>query len=43
LIDRVLIDFPGVRELAYGVCLLIVFLAVPRGLAGILSRQKSLP
>lgn len=41
LIDRVLIDFPGVRELAYGVCLLIVFLAVPRGLAGILSQQKS--
>ncbi len=41
LIDRVLIDFPGLRELAYGACLLIVFLAFPRGLAGVLLRRKS--
>lgn len=41
LIDRVLIDFPGLRELGYGLCLLFVFLVFPGGLAGILSRGRS--
>jgi branched-chain amino acid transport system permease protein len=38
VIDRALIDFPGARELAYGVALLVVFLAFPAGLAGIWRR-----
>lgn len=40
LIDHVLIDFPGLRELGYGLCLLLVFLLVPGGLAGVLLRRS---
>jgi branched-chain amino acid transport system permease protein len=40
LIDRVLIDFPGLRELGYGICLLLVFLLFPGGLAGVLLRWR---
>ncbi|WP_168855460.1 branched-chain amino acid ABC transporter permease [Bradyrhizobium brasilense] len=40
LIDRVLIDFPGLRELGYGVCLLAVFLVFPGGLAGVLLPRR---
>jgi branched-chain amino acid transport system permease protein len=41
LIDRILIDFPGLRELGYGLCLLAVFLIFPLGLAGVLQRRGS--
>lgn len=43
VIDRVLVDFPGLRELGYGLCLLIVFLAFPGGLAGALLGRRSSP
>lgn len=43
LIDRVLVDFPGLRELGYGVCLLVVFLVFPGGLAGVFLRRKASP
>jgi branched-chain amino acid transport system permease protein len=37
-LDRALVDFPGARELAYGLALLVVFLAFPAGLAGLWRR-----
>lgn len=40
-LDRVLVDYPGVREVAYGAALLAVFLFAPRGLAGLLGRRRS--
>ena len=43
VIDRVLVDFPGLRELGYGACLLVVFLAFPGGLAGAFLRRKGSP
>lgn len=41
LVDRVLVDFPGLRELGYGLCLMAVFLIFPGGLAGLFSRSRS--
>ncbi|MGH6643622.1 MAG: branched-chain amino acid ABC transporter permease [Bradyrhizobium sp.] len=41
LVDRVLIDFPGLRELGYGMCLMTVFLIFPGGIAGLLPRRRS--
>ncbi len=41
LVDRVLIDFPGLRELGYGICLLAVFLVFPGGIASLLPRRGS--
>ncbi len=43
LIDRVLIDFPGLRELGYGVCLLAVFLIFPGGIAGARLLRRGAP
>jgi len=41
LVDRVLVDFPGLRELGYGLCLMAVFLVFPGGLAGLFSPRRS--
>lgn len=38
-IDRVLADFPGLRELGYGAALLLVFLFAPNGVAALLQRR----
>ncbi len=40
LIERVVMDFAGLKEVAYGVALLAVFLLLPDGLAGWLFRKR---
>lgn len=40
LIERAVMDFPGVREVAYALALLFVFLVFPTGLAGLLARLR---
>jgi branched-chain amino acid transport system permease protein len=39
LLDRVLADLPGSREVIYGLALLLIFIFFPRGLAGLWRRR----
>jgi branched-chain amino acid transport system permease protein len=41
LIERGVMDLPGVREIVYGLALLVVFLVFPTGLAGLFSRGRA--
>lgn len=40
LIERVVMDFAGLKEVAYGLALLLVFLVFPGGLAGLLFHKR---